>query len=156
MSDPAARPIRLAARALIVIDGRVLLVNAYPGPGPNLWCLPGGGCEPGQSTPENLAREVMEETGLAVEVGALAGVSEFHNPDSGFHQVDLFFHARAAGDLPADWTDPEGVVHARRLASRDDLAGLPHAPKTLAEMAFEAPPAAYHGLRRMVRRADLP
>lgn len=47
------------------------------------------------------------------------------------------------------------VVHLRRLATRAELADLPHAPKNLAEMAFDALAPDYHGLRRMVRRADL-
>ncbi|MEM7189476.1 MAG: NUDIX domain-containing protein [Pseudomonadota bacterium] len=149
------RPIRLAARALILIDERVLLVNAFRGSGGNLWCLPGGGCEPGQSAPENLAREVLEETGLAIKVGDLAGVREFYNSDDGFHQLDLFFHANALGGVPEEWTDPEGVVHARRLFSRAELSGIPHAPRNIAELAFDVPVASYHGLVPMVRRAEL-
>jgi 8-oxo-dGTP pyrophosphatase MutT (NUDIX family) len=52
---------RLAARALILHEDRLLLVNAYPGAHLGLWCAPGGGCEAGQSLPENLAREVMRK-----------------------------------------------------------------------------------------------
>lgn len=147
--------IRLAARAIILIEERVLLVNAFPGRGANLWCLPGGGCEVGEAATDTLVREVHEETGLTIKPGALAGISEFHNEESGFHQLDLFFHARAIGALPDSWTDPEGVVHAWRLAGQADLVDLPHAPKNLSEMAFDAIAADYHGLRRMVRRADL-
>lgn len=38
------------------------------------WCLPGGGMEPGESAAETCAREVKEETGLAVQVGKLIGI----------------------------------------------------------------------------------
>ena len=39
-----------------------------------LWCLPGGGMDPGESATEACAREVLEETGLVVQVGRLLGV----------------------------------------------------------------------------------
>lgn len=114
---------RLAVRALILDQDRLLLVNAYPGARLGLWCAPGGGCEAGQSLPENLAREVHEETGLSVAVGPMALVNEFHDPATGFHQVELFFRCRlTAGHLDPAWTDPEGVVTQRRFFSRGELA----------------------------------
>ncbi len=113
---------RLAARALILQDDRLLLVNAYPGGRSDLWCAPGGGAEAGASLPDNLAREVLEETGLSVAVGAPALINEFHDPKTGFHQVDLFFRCTVtAGRLRADWRDPEGVVTERRFFSRAEL-----------------------------------
>ncbi len=61
---------RLAVRALIMQDDRLLLVNAFPGDIDDLWCAPGGGVEKNASLPANLAREVWEETGLRISVGA--------------------------------------------------------------------------------------
>jgi 8-oxo-dGTP diphosphatase len=127
---------RLAARAVILIGERLLLVNAYPGGVSDLWCVPGGGVEAGVSLPENLAREVMEECGLAIEVGAPCLVNEFHDPESGFHQVDIYFRCRAAGPLPGSWSDPAGVVSERRLVTRGELAGLRHKPDSLAGVAW--------------------
>jgi 8-oxo-dGTP diphosphatase len=116
------RPTRLATRALILHDDRLLLVNAYPGARSDLWCAPGGGVESGSSLPVNLAREVHEETGLSVIVGAPALINEFHDPVSGFHQVDIFFRCTVtAGAINASWRDPEGVVTQRRFFSRADL-----------------------------------
>jgi 8-oxo-dGTP diphosphatase len=117
---------RLAVRALILDRDRLLMVNAYPGAagkgGSDLWCAPGGGVEPGSSLPDNLMREVYEETGLTVEVGAPALINEFHDPDRGFHQVDIFFRCRIiAGRIDDTWRDPEGVVTERRFFSQTDL-----------------------------------
>ena len=37
-------------------------------------CMPSGAMDPGESTPECCAREILEETGLVVRVGRLVGV----------------------------------------------------------------------------------
>lgn len=142
-------PIRIAARAIIVRDGAVLLVNAFPGT-TELWCAPGGGGVTGEGLTETLMREVEEEIGLQITPGALAGVSEFHNPADGFHQVDIFFHANAAGEMPERWIDPEGIVVAHRWATEAELSGLNHKPDDLAKMAFGRGPASYLPLQRMV------
>lgn len=39
-----------------------------------LWCLPGGGMDPGESAAECCEREVWEETGLMVKVKRLIGI----------------------------------------------------------------------------------
>lgn len=125
------RPIRLAVRGVLLQDDRLLLVNAWPGGVSDLWCAPGGGVEKGHSLPENLAREIMEECGLSVTVGAPCLVNEFHNPADGFHQVEIFFRCQLINALPSDWTDPEGVVTKRRFFSWDEVQGLHLKPDSL-------------------------
>ncbi|MCX7289053.1 MAG: NUDIX hydrolase [Rhodobacterales bacterium] len=145
---------RIAARALILHEDRLLLVNAYPGARLGLWCAPGGGCEAGQSLPENLIREVHEETGLVVSVDAPALVNEFHDPDTGFHQIDLFFRCTlAGGTLSADWQDPEGVVTDRRFFSRAELEGGQHRfkPDSLPKAAWGTDAALYDPLEIILK-----
>lgn len=130
-------PIRLATRAVLVHQDRLLLVNAYPGDRSDLWCAPGGGAEPGASLPDNLRREVHEETGLEIHVGAPCLINEFHDPDSGYHQVDMFFRCTlVSGALRDDWRDPENVVTRRRFVTRAEMAGLRVKPDSLADIAF--------------------
>ncbi|MDJ0822289.1 MAG: NUDIX hydrolase [Paracoccaceae bacterium] len=128
---------RLAVRAIILHHDRLLLVNAWPGGQSDLWCAPGGGVERGQSLPDNLAREVHEETGLRIAVGDPCLVNEFHDPDRGFHQVELFFRAQIIdGTLSEAWRDPEGVVDQRQFFTRDETAGLRLKPSSLVEIAW--------------------
>lgn len=127
---------RLAARAVILHQDRLLIVNAWPAHKSDLWCAPGGGVHAGQSLPENLAREVHEECGLTVEVGAPCLVNEFHDPASGFHQVDIYFRCTIRGAIPDRWTDPEGIVTERRFVTQAELAGLRHKPDSLAAAAW--------------------
>jgi 8-oxo-dGTP diphosphatase len=128
---------RLAARALILMENRLLLVNAYPGGTSDLWCAPGGGVHLGTSLPENLIREVHEETGLTVTVGLPALINEFHDPASGFHQVDIYFHCQIAdGQLDPTWRDSEGVVTDRRLFAQPDLAHIRYKPDSLPDATW--------------------
>ncbi len=130
-------PIRLAARAIIVHDDRLLLVNAYPEGKSDLWCAPGGGAEMGASLPENLIREVHEETGLTIRVGPPCLINEFHSPKMGFHQVDLFFRCTIVrGEIDPAWRDPEHVVTHRRFVTRAEMAGLRYKPDSLPDVAF--------------------
>ena len=52
-------------------QGRVLLTRREDN---GRWCLPGGHVDPGESVEEACVREVLEETGLHVEVKRLIGV----------------------------------------------------------------------------------
>lgn len=45
----------------------------------DLWCLPGGGIDPGESAEEACLREILEETGLTARVTRLIGV--YSSPD---------------------------------------------------------------------------
>lgn len=136
MSTTTQSP-RLAARAIIIHDNRLLLVNAYPNHHLGLWCAPGGGVERGSSIPDNLSREVFEETGLTVTVGGLALVNEFHDPKSGFHQVDLIFRcALVAGQIDPNWKDLAGVVNKRKWVSQAEMEDMTIKPSSLADVAF--------------------
>ncbi|WP_101065734.1 NUDIX domain-containing protein [Roseovarius salinarum] len=143
--------IRLAARAVIVENGRLLLVNAYPGAQSDLWCCPGGGVAHHTSLRETLVREVHEETGLTVEVGAPCLVNEFHDPGGDFHQVEVFFRcAITGGALDDAWRDPENIVTRRRFVTREGMQHLRVKPDSLPRAAFgEA--AVYDPLEPIVR-----
>ncbi|MEQ3624838.1 MAG: NUDIX hydrolase [Celeribacter sp.] len=132
-----SRPIRLAVRALLVHDDRLLLVNAYPDGTSDLWCAPGGGVEPHASLPDNLRREVHEETGLDIAVGAPCLVNEFHDKARDFHQVDIYFRCTLiSGALNEAWRDPEGIVTERRFVSREEMTRLRIKPDSLIDIAF--------------------
>ena len=146
------RPPRLAVRGIVMREERLLLVNAWKGKD-HIWCAPGGGVEPHSSLPDNLAREIHEETGLTVRVGAPCLVNEFHDPDHDFHQVDVYFRCTIiAGDPDGDWTDPEGIVSMRRWVTRAEMAALTVKPDSLAAVAWKDPGApAYDPLEPILR-----
>ncbi|WP_223420897.1 NUDIX domain-containing protein [Tateyamaria pelophila] len=144
---------RVAVRAVIVEDGRLLMVNAWPDGQSPLMCAPGGGVEVGSSLPDNLAREVQEETGLHVSVGAPCLINEFHDPASGYHQIDLFFRCTILPDSPrpTDWTDTEHIVTDRRWLTLDELEAIPHKPDSLGAAAFGTEGVSYDPLEVLVK-----
>jgi len=67
------RPI-VGVGAVIVNDGKVVLVKRKYEPLKGHWSLPGGMVEIGETLETALAREMLEETGLRVEVGPVIEV----------------------------------------------------------------------------------
>ncbi|UWR00593.1 NUDIX domain-containing protein [Rhodobacteraceae bacterium S2214] len=147
-----SKPPRLAVRAVLVHDNRLLLVNAWSGRD-DLWCAPGGGVEPHASLPDNLHREIMEETGLEVAIGEVCLVNEFNDTARDYHQVDVYFRCTLrAGVLSDDWQDPEGIVTSRRWVTRAEMAKMQVKPDSLAAVAWEdADAPTYDPLEPIVR-----
>jgi 8-oxo-dGTP diphosphatase len=118
----------VVAVAAIVFDpeGRVLLVERAKPPGVGQWSVPGGKLEGAETLAQAVAREVREETGLVVEVGALSCVVERMSDD--FHYVILDYLARVIGGpsgsaklTPVPGTD----ASAARWVPPDELLKLP-------------------------------
>ena len=110
--------------AVIVQDGRVLLIRRGQPPLLGEWSLPGGVLECGETLREATVREAREETGLVVETVDMLGVYErvIRNDDGRvrYHYVLIDFLCRpAAGDLKAG-SDAADV----RWFRRDELPAL--------------------------------
>lgn len=143
---------RLAVRGVIVRDGKLLLVNAWPGQQSDLWCAPGGGAEDHASLPDNLIREIFEETGMKVRVGAPCLVNEFHAPERDFHQVEVFFRVEIEeGDTSTAWRDPEGVVNRFCWVTEAEARQLKLRPQSLVDVAFSKDAPHYDPLERIVK-----
>ncbi|MET9380423.1 NUDIX hydrolase [Streptomyces sp. NPDC002928] len=68
------KKLRVAAYAVCVRDGQILLARSPAPDGTPEWVLPGGGMEHGEDPYDTVRREVTEETGYRIEVTRLLGV----------------------------------------------------------------------------------
>lgn len=106
-------------------DGKVLLVRRARHPALNLYTLPGGAVETGETLTEAITREVREETALTIEPVALAGHREVIVRDAQGrierHFVILCYAARwRSGEVKlndelddARWLVPEEITGLR-------------------------------------------
>ncbi|AXE85932.1 RNA pyrophosphohydrolase [Streptomyces sp. Go-475] len=126
----------MAAYAVCVRDGQILLARSPAPDGTPEWVVPGGGMEHGEDPYDTVRREVEEETGYRIEVTGLLGVDSSHRvfrngigPAVDHHAVRLVYEGRVIGgelryevngstDLAA-WQDLDAVPGLARVSMVD-------------------------------------
>jgi len=120
---------------VIVKDGRLLLLRQTTWSGENLWVLPGGRLEPGESLTECACRELAEETGLEARAGRLLYVGDFII--QGKHNVDMAFLGEGvSGTL----VPRPGEIADARFVPLDELSALQAEPAAMIRRIVEDAP----------------
>lgn len=88
---------RIGVRGIAYRDGKLLSVlhKDHDGNPVDFWAIPGGGLDPNESLEAGVSREMVEETGVAPQVGRLLFVQQFaYTTRSGAvrEQLEFFFH----------------------------------------------------------------
>lgn len=121
---PAPNSLVPSVTAVVVRDGELLLIHKRDN---DLWALPGGAIDVGESAAHAAIRETAEETGVDVEIDGLVGI--YTTPrhvmryDDGEvrQQFSLCFRATATG---GDLERQESEVKAVRWVPIDDIDDL--------------------------------
>lgn len=107
--------------AVIIKDGKVLLVQRGVEPNKGRWGTPGGYVEWDESTEDTVKREVKEETGLTVMGVKLVGV--YSDPDRHPKQVINIVYLAEVGDGgPVAGDDAEAVEWFALNALPEEMA----------------------------------
>lgn len=120
----ATHPV-VAVGAIIVDGSRVVLVKRGREPLKGRWSLPGGKLELGETLEDATRREVLEETGLIVEIERfVTTIERIHRDADGvvqYHFVLVDYRCRAVGGalLAGDDADNVAWVEIDRLESYD-------------------------------------
>lgn len=122
---------RVGVGAIVIREGRVLLVQRGIEPSRGLWAIPGGSLELGETIQEGAEREILEETGIVIRAGDPVHTFDFFERDQAgrirFHYVIVDVTAEyVSGDVRAD----DDAADARWLSPKD-LDALPVARNTL-------------------------
>ncbi|MFE9914797.1 NUDIX hydrolase [Micromonospora sp. NPDC005553] len=108
---------RLAAYAVCIEEGRVLLAHYVSPTGDTHWTLPGGKVEQAEDPFDAVVREVAEETGCVSVVERLLGVDSRVIPAAAAHlgiedqNVGIFYQVRITGGV----LRPRGERRDRRV-----------------------------------------
>jgi ADP-ribose pyrophosphatase YjhB (NUDIX family) len=99
------------AGALVMRDGKLLLMRRAHEPWPGRWDIPGGFCDVDEHPAQTAVRETREETGLDVEITGFLGMWLDRYPDpAGTEEagttLNVYYHAVPVAGSVAGEADP--------------------------------------------------
>lgn len=112
MSEYPSKP-EVAVGALVLRDNKVLLVKRNHPPAEDLWAVPGGRINVGETLQEAAVREIKEETGLDIIPGQpIYSFDAIHRDEDGkvkFHYVIIDLLAECKSGTPKAGDDASEV-----------------------------------------------
>lgn len=99
----------------------VLLVRNH---GRKFWCAPGGGLEDDEDVKQCAVREMLEETGMHIDIKRMLYVQELHDEKEAMIIIELFWlaelsHEQVLDNNHVDFDLDEGIEEARWFTKKE-------------------------------------
>lgn len=127
-TESVSRSVRRAAKALVTVGDRILLVKEQHADGTPFWTLPGGGVERDESDTEALKREIAEELRCRVEV--LKHETNVLYAHSSSDRLSEYVVYRCRLNSPPNPNPVDGILDYRLVKPSDS------APSTLPQVRY--------------------
>ena len=121
---------RIRAAAIVVDQDKLLMVrHETPEKGKTFWIPPGGGVEGEESIFDCAKREVMEETGVDVDLDRVVYVRQWVDTELDYHNVEFFILANGSRGMPAPGSDPGDspftlMITDAKFVSREEMQDI--------------------------------
>lgn len=116
---PGMQPI-VGVGAVVLRDGRLLVIQRGNEPSKGLWAVPGGRLQLGELLADGAVRELAEETGLSGRAEGLCGIAERIGP-AGHIVIHDYWVVVDPDSEPVAGDDAAAVA----FVTRAELAALP-------------------------------
>ena len=108
---------KISLRAIIVHDGKILLDRDVRDP--DIWEIPGGRLNVGESLEEGLKREIFEELGIHIRLGRLVYSEQFQQASDGSASLMLAYEASLEDPEATLILDPHEVAETVWIEVKD-------------------------------------
>jgi 8-oxo-dGTP diphosphatase len=128
-----AEKLRVRVCGICIHDDKLLLIrHAHTINNKAFWAPPGGGLVYGESMQNCLKREMLEETGLEVEIGRFLFVNEYLQEP--LHAIEFFFEVQLVGGDLKTGSDPESepdkqLIEEAKWLNMKEIINLPISDK---------------------------
>jgi 8-oxo-dGTP diphosphatase len=138
------KKVRNSTKAVIIRDGKVLVIIKRDQDGPYA-VLPGGGQNWGETLPDALMRECLEEIGTQVKVRKLLFIREYRSAQHEFaaispdvHQVEFYFKCKVSKDYePSQGHLPDDGQEEVRWVALDKLDTVQLYPRSICPLLVD-------------------
>ena len=134
------KPVRVSTKAIIIEDGKILLLKHEDQVG-EWYSLPGGGQENGETLKEALVRECLEEIGTVVQVKDILFVRDYIANNHEFkdepeplntHQIEIMFECSITENyIPFTGANPDSTQKGVLWIELKSLSKLRFYPKEM-------------------------
>ncbi len=116
---------QIGVGAVVIHKNRVLLVKRKNPPAENLWAIPGGKLQFGETLRQAAEREILEETGVLIKAGEIVHTFEIIDRDAEGQIRYHYIIIDLSGEYISGDPSPDDDALEARWISKEELKNFP-------------------------------